>query len=127
MIILGDYLGIQIASVGVQHLHLNFFGPATSSQRVYVLHDGIHFDLITRNSHPEAPAESDTRIFSPGDILAEKGALAVAQELKALNKFTDVDKFQLICLVCRTPLKGQTEAVVHANETGHSNFSEIEK
>ena len=49
--------------------------------------------------------------------------MTLAKELNSKSQFTDVNKFSLVCLVCRMPLQGNVEAVSHGKETGHSNFS----
>lgn len=52
-------------------------------------------------------------------------AAELAQEAKSSRQYTDVDKFTLLCLECRTHLKGQIEAQQHAKSTGHTNFGEV--
>jgi ubiquitin thioesterase OTU1 len=51
-----------------------------------------------------------------------KAVVAVARNAR---QFTDVKRFELRCLACQTPLKGQEDARAHAKETGHSNFGEV--
>lgn len=123
MIILSEELGTQIAAVSVQHGQLALFG--TGSQRIYLLHDGIHFDLLTRNVFEGAPAETDIRQFKSVDKFAEKGALHIAQDLKKNKKFTDLESFAIECINCKTKLKGQEEALSHYNETGHKDFTQL--
>ena len=41
------------------------------------------------------------------------------------REFTDVSGFALLCLICNTPLKGQSQAQEHAKSTGHMNFGEV--
>lgn len=40
------------------------------------------------------------------------------------RQYTDLAGFSLRCLICNTPLKGQTQAQDHAKSTGHMNFGE---
>jgi hypothetical protein len=65
---------------------------------------------------------------SGGGGADDGGALAAAQTLakaaQARKEFTDTGSFSLRCLVCQRGLKGQAEAVAHATETGHQNFSQ---
>lgn len=51
-------------------------------------------------------------------------ALTLAREAQAARQFTDTGSFTLRCLVCQAGLVGQEDAVKHATETGHQNFSE---
>ena len=52
-------------------------------------------------------------------------AVAVATDAKEKRQFVNTANFQLQCINCGTPLKGQTEAQAHAKATGHGNFCEI--
>lgn len=125
MIILSEELDTQIGAVSVQHGQLALFGQG--SKRIYLLHDGIHFDLITRNVFTEAPAETDTRQFDAKDKYAEMGAMHIARDLKAKKKFTDLETFAIECINCKTKLKGQEEALSHYNTTGHKDFTQLDK
>lgn len=40
------------------------------------------------------------------------------------RQFTDTANFTLRCGVCLVGIKGEKEAVEHAKQTGHQNFSE---
>jgi ubiquitin thioesterase OTU1 len=53
-----------------------------------------------------------------------EAAVALAREAQAARQFTDTSQFALRCLVCQKGLVGQEDAVKHATETGHQNFSE---
>ena len=44
--------------------------------------------------------------------------------LHSSKSFTDTANFTLRCGVCNCGLKGEKEAVEHAKQTGHQNFSE---
>jgi len=71
------------------------------------------------------PEEMDVTQFSVDDeILVEKGFQFTKKEHKA-GTFTDLHKFTLRCLVCQKGLTGQEEALKHARETSHQNFSQF--
>ena len=53
-----------------------------------------------------------------------EAAVSLAREAQAARQFTDTSQFALRCLVCQKGLVGQEDAVKHATETGHQNFSE---
>ena len=40
------------------------------------------------------------------------------------RQFTNTATFTLRCGVCQIGLKGEKEAVMHAKDTGHTNFAE---
>ena len=71
-----------------------------------------------------APEELDVTLFRPDDARALEQAKLVAAEARRNRTFTDTASFTLRCLVCQRGLKGQAEAVEHAQATGHANFSE---
>ena len=60
----------------------------------------------------------------PGGEAMVEAALTLSREAQAVRQFTDTGSFTLRCLVCQAGLVGQEDAVKHATETGHQNFSE---
>jgi|EP01043_Picozoa_sp_COSAG02_P022504 ubiquitin thioesterase OTU1 len=66
----------------------------------------------------------DVTSFEVGNAAVVEAAVALAREAQAARQFTDTSKFALRCLVCQQGLIGQEDAVKHATETGHQNFSE---
>ena len=73
---------------------------------------------------PGLPEELDISVFDVDDETAMAGARAFVAEQHAARKFTDTAQFALRCLVRQRGLKGEKEALAHAKETGHANFSE---
>ena len=61
-------------------------------------------------------------------LLCALAAMAMAQAVIASahkeRKFTDTGSFTIRCLVCQRGLVGEKDAIAHAKETGHTNFSE---
>jgi ubiquitin thioesterase OTU1 len=124
--ILSQTYGVEIAAISIQNLHVDVFGEGLGlPSRVYVLYDGIHYDVIARNTSEDAPEASDITVFRPDDPVALEGALYVAAELKKKKAFTDVSSFAIRCGVCYEGFKGQREAVKHCEQTGHTNFQEV--
>lgn len=64
------------------------------------------------------------QVHSPESLAAESGAAKLVAACHEARQFTDVANFTLRCGVCQIGLKGEKEAVMHAKETGHQNFSE---
>jgi len=112
----------EINAVDVQSGRIDRFGEGNKySNRVFVMYDGIHYD-------PMALEENGTitkTVFPTSDPTFQTMALEVAETLKKNRQFTDLTGFALRCMVCSTPLKGQTQAQQHAKETGHMNFGEV--
>lgn len=114
----------EINAVDVQSGRIDRFGEGNAyPNRVFVMYDGIHYD-------PMGLVEKDggqiiKTVFPTDDASFQAMALQVADELKKGRQFTDLSGFSLRCMVCNTPLKGQTQAQQHAKETGHMNFGEV--
>ena len=66
----------------------------------------------------------DVTSFVVGNSAVVEAAVALAREAQGARQFTDTSRFTLRCLVCQKGLVGQEDAVKHATETGHQNFSE---
>ena len=123
--ILSKYYCIQIAAISIQNLRVDIYGEADGfDNRIYVIYDGIHYDVLAKNTSENSPETSDVTIFGQNDEEVMQGALAVADELRRKKQFTDTSKFALVCGTCYQGLVGQKEAVEHCRQTGHTNFQE---
>lgn len=122
IMILSKYYKIEICVVDIRTCRIDRFGEDCAySKRIFLLYDGIHFDpihLITENDHLETQ-------FSTLDDITFVKALSIAEEAKNSRQFTNVNDFQLRCLVCQEPLVGEKQAQEHAKKTGHINFGEF--
>ena len=123
--ILAQYYQVQIACVSIQTIRIDQFGD--SPNRIYLLYDNIHYDIIVRNTSPTASEASDATIFPSSDSTTEAEALALARDLQQQRQFTDLTGCTLMCGVCNQGFKGQKEAIRHGNETGHMNFQEVSR
>lgn len=122
--ILSKYYSIEIDVVDTQSGRIDRFGEDQSySKRILVIYDGIHYDPLILE--PLVPGDDIQTIFSTldGAVLAQ--AMDIASEAKASKQFTDVSSFSLKCLICQKLLTGQTQAQLHAKESGHINFGEV--
>ena len=63
-------------------------------------------------------------LFATDDEVVMQKAIQFVQSENSAKKFTDLSNFTLRCLVCQIGLKGQKEAIEHAKQTNHNNFSE---
>ncbi|GJD12970.1 Ubiquitin thioesterase OTU1 [Galdieria sulphuraria] len=103
---------------------LNRYGEAENyEERVFLLYDGIHYDPIAR-AFLGASREYDVTVFKIWDNEALVGAKSVAEEANKNRQYTDLASFTLMCRNCGAKLKGETSAVEHAKQTGHTNFTE---
>lgn len=116
--ILSEYFQTQIVGMDISNVRSVMFPDEQTNQykqRIILFYDGIHYDASKKGAVTQ---------FDTSDDEVMSVAMAIALELNQAKKFTDVQKFQLRCLVCQTGLTGQEAAQRHAKETGHTNFSE---
>ncbi|TMW66204.1 hypothetical protein Poli38472_003969 [Pythium oligandrum] len=95
------------------------------TQRMFLLYDGIHYDIIVEAPSKTSPENRDTVLFSINDFAKVERASEVAVEAHQNHEYTDVSGFHIMCLVCRKGFVGQREARAHADETGHQQFGEM--
>jgi ubiquitin thioesterase OTU1 len=130
MNILSKYFQMEIAAVDVETGKLYVYGETGNySSRVYLLYDGIHYDAIVSavlSDGGEIDESKVTTIFQATDTQMAHEAGMVATELRKKKKFVNMTGCQLQCLVCLTGLKGQKEAQLHAKDTGHQNFGQVD-
>ncbi|XP_077151296.1 ubiquitin thioesterase OTU1 [Ranitomeya variabilis] len=122
--ILSKFYQCEICVVDTQTVRIDRFGEdAGYSRRVLLIYDGIHYDPLQRQ-FPDCDMPPLT-IFSTSDDEALVQALELADDARRKRQFTDVNRFDLRCMVCQKGLMGQSAARDHAKETGHSNFGEV--
>ena len=121
--ILCEYFRVQAATFHMQSQSCIVSGE-TEPQRIYLLFDGIHYDLLAFAFAADAPREADVTLFDPADAGVEAKARRLVGELHARHEYIDVNKFTLRCLVCQEGLAGQEAARAHASATGHQSFAE---
>ncbi|KZO90517.1 hypothetical protein CALVIDRAFT_542634 [Calocera viscosa TUFC12733] len=121
--------GVEIWSWDVETGRLDRFGQGDGwENRVLLVYSGIHYDAMTLAPMPGAPADFHTTTFPtpfPGvpDTIAD-AAKKLVGKLRTKRKFTNTATFDLKCEICGKGLKGEKEARVHAQETGHTAFGE---
>jgi len=65
-------------------------------------------------------------VFKTTDTKVKNDVLAIAKELKSLNKCVDTKTYKIKCNVCYSYFKGNEEVVAHSKLTGHGNFMQLE-
>lgn len=66
-----------------------------TNDRIFLLYDGIHYDILCRNISEDMPDEYDSCVFEKSDMFAYEGCLVLAKQLKQKMQFTDVSTFSL--------------------------------
>jgi len=122
--ILSKYYAVEIDVVDTQSGRIDRFGEDVEyPKRIFLLYDGIHYDPLVMEPLDGSP--TCKTVFPTSDDSVTVQALELAAECKNSRQFTDTANFQLRCITCNKPLKGQREAQDHAKKTGHTNFGEI--
>jgi len=120
--VFSKYYETEINVADVQSGRIDRYGETESyGNRVFLLYDGIHYDPLGL----ESKGEIIQTVFPATDFNIQVEALAIAEACKKQHQYTDLGGFSLRCLICRTPLTGQTQAQEHAKSTGHMNFGEV--
>lgn len=124
--ILSEYYKTEIGVVSIEEMKVWFYGEGNNyPQRVFVLYDNIHYDPLALTFVKDSTDEElDVTIFDPTDTSVVEKAKKLAGQLNKQSQFTNTSKFTLRCLVCRSGLVGEKEAMEHAKTTGHCNFAE---
>ncbi|PKK64381.1 OTU-domain-containing protein [Rhizophagus irregularis] len=124
--IFASHYKVEICSVDVRSGRIDRFGQGQYDQCVFVIYSGIHYDAIALTPILDAGQEYDQTIFNITDDVTLKAVSAVANKMKQLHKYTYTADFTLKCGQCGHGLKGEKEAVQHAQSTGHTKFVEYE-
>ncbi|CAI9088404.1 OLC1v1022714C1 [Oldenlandia corymbosa var. corymbosa] len=127
--ILAEYYGREIAAYDIQTTRCDVYGQEHGyNERVMLIYDGLHYDALAMSPFDGAPEEFDQTIFpvqKDRTIGSVEGlAFNLVKEQQRKRSFTDTANFTLRCGVCQIGVKGQKEAVEHAQATGHVNFQE---
>lgn len=119
--VLSRLLRLEICAIEIRTSRPYTFGEGRGYQsRLYLVFDGIHYDVL----HRRAPDGAVTTLFTVEAGEARASALALAAHLRKSREFVDLTSFTLRCGTCYVGLKGEVEAQAHARSTGHTNFSE---
>lgn len=125
--ILSKFYGVNIGAVSIRDEIIHVFGQEFNyPQIIYVIYDGIHYDILVKNIDESQPEASDLTVFDMNDLRTYEQAVEIGRQLKRMRKFTDTGNFSLRCGVCYIGLVGEKEAVEHATATGHTNFAEYD-
>jgi ubiquitin thioesterase OTU1 len=127
--ILCDHYAREIAAYDIQTMRCDLYGQGKGlTERVMLLYDGLHYDVLAVAPFADAPEEVDQTIFNvdKSGSIGSTAALAAnfVQEAHRARKYTDTGKFTLRCSVCQKGVLGEKEAVEHAKATQHTNFQE---
>lgn len=128
--ILARHYGVEIASIDVETGRIDRFSPSenkSTRMRCAVIYSGIHYDAASLAPTADAPSEWHQTLFSIGigeNDLIIPALRRLADILRSKKAYTNTATFDLKCEQCGKGLKGEKEASVHAEQTGHVRFGE---
>jgi ubiquitin thioesterase OTU1 len=128
--LLADHFKVQVCCWDVQSTRFDLYEVPGSTQRVYFIYDGIHYDPLAMGSAAGDDESADLTMFDCDNASrAFLSSEAMCRQMNAQQQFTDTSKFALRCLVCGAGLTGEDDAMKHAQNTTphHTNFSEYQK
>ncbi|KAE8895330.1 hypothetical protein PF005_g891 [Phytophthora fragariae] len=124
--ILSTYFKVEMVVFDVTSMSRLCYGEDQGfTQRMFLLYDGIHYDLVVEARSASASESQDVTLFAINDFTKVERASEVAVEAHQKHEFTDVSRFSIMCLVCRSTFVGQREALAHSEATDHQQFGEI--
>ncbi|KAI9921567.1 hypothetical protein PsorP6_000583 [Peronosclerospora sorghi] len=149
--ILSTHYKVEIVVFDVTSMSRLCYGEDQGfTQRMFLLYDGIHYDLVVESPSTSASERQDVTLFAINDFAKVERASEVAVEAHQKHEFTDVSRFSLMCMVCRGTFVGQVterlhilidalfqvsnlqtffmlqkEALAHSEATGHQQFGEL--
>tara|TARA_R110002003_G_scaffold1389_10_gene22985 strand:+ start:3573 stop:4574 length:1002 start_codon:yes stop_codon:yes gene_type:complete len=123
--ILSQEFDIEIASINVQDLRVDRFNEGRP-RRCILVYSGIHYDTIAfvPSAYCTYDSENDIKLFDAKDDVMLEAARQLCGELKKKHYYTDTQKFDIKCNTCGWKGAGETGALGHAQETGHTDFGE---
>lgn len=129
--ILAKHYGTEIASIDVETGRFDRFEPpleASTGNRCIVIYSGIHYDAASLAPMADAPPEWHQTVFPIISADEDDPILSAAKELatilRAKKAYTNTATFDIKCEDCGKGLKGEKDARMHAQETGHVRFGE---
>lgn len=123
--ILSKHYSTEICTMDINNLSINVFGSEQSfKKRIYLLYDGVHYDVMARNISEDMPEDMDVTIFKPLDNVASEGAFALSKELNYRAHHSSKPSPKIECGACSKRFGCQNDAQGHYQQTGHYNFSQ---
>lgn len=131
--ILAKHYGTEIASIDVETGRFDRFEPpleVSTGNRCIVIYSGIHYDAASLAPMADAPPEWHQTVFPIISADEDDPILSAAKELATILRgkkaYTNTSTFDIKCEDCGKGLKGEKDARMHAQETGHVRFGEYE-
>lgn len=123
MTILSKLFNITINAIDIETNIVYKYEIHNNNNCVYLCYDGIHYDAIALSNDND---NDNITIFDKNDTSILNLVKNLAIDLKQQRQYVNINstKFEIRCLVCSLLLRGQKEAIEHATNTGHQNFSQ---
>ncbi|KAG6960535.1 hypothetical protein JG687_00008177 [Phytophthora cactorum] len=110
--ILSTYYQVEMVVFDVTSMSRLCYGEDQGfTQRLFLLYDGIHYDLVVEAPSITASESQDVTLFAINNFSKVERASEVAVEAHQKHEFTDVSRFSIMCLVCRSTFVGQVSLI----------------
>ncbi|PXF42411.1 Ubiquitin thioesterase OTU1 [Gracilariopsis chorda] len=117
---LAHHFRIELAAFDIKTMRLDRYGEGKQFSSVaYLVYDGIHYNYM-------ALAIGDLHVtqFDVKEQLVEEHMRKQAQKLHDERRYTDTANASFKCAQCGKVLQGEKAVAAHAQQSGHSEFSE---
>lgn len=124
--ILASHFRIEFGAFDVKTMRMDRYGEGNGFEHIgFLIYDGIHYNYLALALGGNTQDKStDITQFAANDMYAVEKARQVAQIAHQAKQYTDTQNFLLKCNDCGARLRGEKDAVQHATNTSHTNFSE---
>ena len=125
--ILSNYFVTMICAYDIKTLKKHCFGECENyDSKVFLIYDGMHYDVLIMSHDETFPYEYDITKFSSDDLKVDEDFFNLVYELHSNGNYIDLEEMKLICLDCDTKFKEYNEAIEHAQKMNHNNLAQID-
>ena len=125
--ILSDIYGIQIVAIDVKTMKHYIFGSDKKFlKRIYVIHNGVHYDPLVMTTSADANISEDVTIFNSNDELVFAKFKSLVKNYHDQGEYIDMNDIKsLECDTCQEQFSTKHKATLHAQYYDHWNFNAI--
>ena len=125
--ILSNILQIEICTFDIENLQTLFFGENENyDEIIFLMYNGIHYNALVLLPEDCEDFDFDITKFPiyMKKILTDK-FFEIIKKMNSENQFINVNNMAIICDECKDIFPDQQGAILHQQNYGHCNFSQI--
>ena len=125
--ILSDLYQIQIVAIDVKSMKHYLFGEDSKfPKRIYVVHNGVHYDPLVMTISSDANNDNDITIFNSNDDVVFAKFKSLVKNYHDQGEYVDLSDLKTLeCDDCKETFGTKDEATLHAQYHNHWNFNAI--